>query len=162
LKTILIYHLFHFFYFNFNWKKLWKRVKETQLNSYFKKEEIFYWGHSVDSNGSSFKRITKQISQNMKTLKRCKNFDTFIETLCLWKVVIGTNIGSSSCSCPCFRLYHICKLILASLLKLKLVQVPEEFSKKKIVSKNNQRGRSKKAEVLWLSRSEVTMREYLL
>jgi len=71
-----------------------------------------------------------------------------MDAYCVWKVERGDDLTSSSCTCPQFRLYHYCKHIIASLLKLEFMKVPEEFSVEKIVEQNNRRGRIKKAETI--------------
>ena len=79
------------------------------------------------------------------SLQRSRSFVNFKMDYSLWRVKVGENINYSSCSCPKFRSYNYCKHLIVALLKLKKIEVPIQYSLKKIVSKNSKRGRPKKA-----------------
>jgi len=125
----------------------WKKAQITQQNSFIKLENnTFYWGHSLNKGTSC--KVTQQVITKYQNINRCRSLKAFMDAYCVWKVDIGDDLTSSSCTCPRFRLYHYCKHIIASLLKLEFMKVPEEFSIEKIVEQNNRRGRIKKAETI--------------
>lgn len=114
-------------------------------NDPFKKVDsnTFYW--------SQFKEKGKRLEveetaiQDYRNVTRKRSFDTLKEALSLWKVVLGQNISTTTCTCPQFRLYHNCKHVVTALLKLDMIEIPKEFSDEIIVETKKNNWRPKKA-----------------
>ena len=107
-------------------------------------ENIFYWCQFDNKDGKR-NNVTGTMLKKYSEVKRVRSFDTFKDSLCLWKVVVGENISTTTCTCPQFRLYHYCKHVVNALLKLNKIQIPNEFSTEIVVGPKNKRGRPKKA-----------------
>ena len=127
-------------------KCLWKKAQSMENDPYLQEDTTFYWTKLNGAQNSARKKVLKSMVTKYTNLNRCQSFDKFKETNCLWMIKIGQNIKSTSCSCPKFMLYYVCKHIIVAMLKLKLIEVPIEFSTKKIVSKKNKPGRNPKAQ----------------
>jgi len=122
-------------------EELWNKAQLLQNCAFIQKDQAtFYWGQS--KNG---RKVTQRSVTIYCNAKNSKNFESMVKAYCLWRVNIGINIMDSNCTCPQFRLYHYCKHILASLLKIEKIKVPDEYSQVKIIEKNTRRGRNKKA-----------------
>ena len=126
-------------------QNLWIKVQEM-MDDPFKQEgeNIFYWCQFDNKDGKR-NNVTGTMLKKYSEVKRVRSFDTFKDSLCLWKVVVGENISTTTCTCPQFRLYHCCKHVVNALLKLNKIQIPNEFSTEIVVGPKNKRGRPKKA-----------------
>jgi len=95
-------------------KDLWMKAQKMEKDSYFKEEETFYWHKLNGTPNNKRKKASKPIVTKYLNMKRCKSFDTLKESNCLWMIQIGDNIHFTSCSCPKFRLYHVCNAQIGS------------------------------------------------
>jgi len=125
-------------------QNLWRKVLDIKKDPFKQTDQItFYWSQ-LKINGKRAEIYEKDI-QKYNNAKRLKSFKPFKESLKLWKVVIGDNISTTVCSCPKFRLINNCKHVVSALLKLELIQIPNEYSDEIIVESKKTVGRTKKA-----------------
>ena len=129
-------------------KDLWIKAQEMEDDDFLKEgNKTFYWCRRKDEKKKTKRRkVTKGIITKYSNIKRSKSFDVFKENCCIWEVNIEDRIMLSSCTCPQFLLYHICKHMIVALLKLEQISIPTEFSTKKAVEQKKKRGRIPNAE----------------
>ena len=125
-------------------QNLWRKVLDIKKDPFKQTDQITFYWPQLKINGKRAEIYEKDI-QKYNTAKRLKSFKHIKESLKLWKVVIGDNISTTVCSCPKFRLINNCKHVVSALLKLELIQIPNEYSDEIIVESKKTVGRTKKA-----------------